>query len=418
MSGIGLSWTSRDNRKGRHALVLGAEDLRGGKYILPPYSYQSKANSAKNRLRAAVYGTSRMFTHYPYWDISYLVAVIFTLGSVVWVFNGFFVFLPIVAPKSTFTGEVADGGGITAFLGATIFEIGSILLILEAINADQQTCFGWAVENLAHSLSKDREDNETQEAKHYSSETSGKVLERSEKGSASALRLFPDHDHCHHHHMRLSRANRSRDYANTTENKNTDIENRPSARAALDSNSASRSWSWYPTISELRSNLLPNLGFLASFAQLMGASVFWISGFTALPGIYNHLSHPLINGVYWTPQAIGGSFFIISGLLFAIETQSCWYIPGFKVLGWHIAAWNTIGGLGFALSPIFGYFTASWGEYQAACSTFWGSWAFLIGSLLQWYESLDKYPIVIRNTAIQPSSEPLSSDSDDATTKV
>lgn len=87
-----------------------------------------------------------MFTYFPYWDISYLVAVIFTIGSVIWVINGFFAWLPLVRPGSEFHNEVLYGGGITAFIGATVFEIGSILLVLEAINVNQEGCFGWAVD--------------------------------------------------------------------------------------------------------------------------------------------------------------------------------------------------------------------------------------------------------------------------------
>ena len=43
-----------------------------------------------------------------------------------------------------------------------------------------------------------------------------------------------------------------------------------------------------------------------------------------------------------------------------------------------------------ALGPAYGN---SGAEYEAALATFWGSWAFLIGSTIQWYESLDKHPV-------------------------
>ena len=76
-----------------------------------------------------------------------------------------------------------------------------------------------------------------------------------------------------------------------------------------------------------------------------------------------------------------------------IETQERWYKPAFHVLGWYIGFWNLIGGVGFTLCPAFGYNTQSWAQYQASLSTFWGSWAFLIGSLIQLYESLQKHPV-------------------------
>jgi hypothetical protein len=55
----------------------------------------------------------------------------FTLGSVVWVVNGFYAFLPFVNSKVE-TNTIALGW--SAWLGATIFVFGSILLIWEAWN--------------------------------------------------------------------------------------------------------------------------------------------------------------------------------------------------------------------------------------------------------------------------------------------
>lgn len=109
-----------------------------------------------------------MFVTYPYWDVSYLVAVIFTLGSVVWCLNGFFAWLPLQDPSTEFPGEIPVGGGVTAFLGATIFEFGSILLMIEAVNENRSDCFGWALEE---------------------------ALE--EKG---LMRMRPSHAACKHHH--------------------------------------------------------------------------------------------------------------------------------------------------------------------------------------------------------------------------
>jgi hypothetical protein len=116
-----------------------------------------------------------------------------------------------------------------------------------------------------------------------------------------------------------------------------------------------------------------------------------------------------------------------------IETQKNWYTPSPHVLGWHAGLWNGIGGIGFVVSrdqpasypessitslihipahlpaclnrvrtladvdqlcgslgPAFGNTGA---QYQSALANFWGGWAFLVGSILQWYESLDKNPV-------------------------
>ena len=135
-----FKWRSRDNRKGRHALILESTPN--------PKSITVEAPDTTQSLRAAGQGIWRMFTQFPYWNISYLVATIFTLGSVVWVINAFFVYLPLAQPQTEFAAEIPYGGGITAFIGATVFELGSILLMIEAVNENRAGCFGWALERL------------------------------------------------------------------------------------------------------------------------------------------------------------------------------------------------------------------------------------------------------------------------------
>jgi len=53
------------------------------------------------------------------------------------------------------------------------------------------------------------------------------------------------------------------------------------------------------------------------------------------------------------------------------------------------AVWNFVGGVGFTISGAFGYSTAHWAQYESTLSTFWGGWAFLIGSILQLYEAVN-----------------------------
>ncbi|KIW08247.1 uncharacterized protein PV09_01174 [Verruconis gallopava] len=359
-------WTSRNNRKGRHQLVTTpAKDLSEAKYLVP-----EKTSSPRIVLRTI----GKMLTHYPYWDISWLVAFIFTWGSIIWVINAFFVWLPLEKPSTEFKNEVLTGGGITAFIGATVFELGSIFLMLEAVNENHEGCFGWAVKEVID-------------------------------GRRKILDLRPGRDTCTHHHP--NRKNLfGKGYTNN-HMRSSDEEN------SVPTMANKRSWTWWPSWNDLKTHYFHELGFLACSAQMFGATIFWISGFTALPGILNHLSPGLENGIYWTPQVIGGSGFIVSGTLFMIETQKKWYMPALDTLGWHIGFWNLIGGVGFTLCPAFGYDTRSWAQYQASLSTFWGSWAFLIGSLIQLYESLQKYPVeVVKNFNGGPSDLRLQADQD------
>jgi hypothetical protein len=343
---VSYKWTSRNNRKGRHAIVAHADASRTGTgHTIPPPT---------SSLKSIACGIWRMFTNYPVWDISYDVATIFTIGSVVWVINAFFVWMPLVRPDTEFKNEELYGGGITAFIGATIFVIGSVLLMAEAVNENRTACFGWAVE---------------------------RALSSTEEERADIARLRPAKSACTHHHAnKRNLVGKGR----ITADKDVKVQE-----------GFSKSWTWFPSMTELRTHYIHELGFLASLIQLLAASIFWIAGLTALPGIYNHMSRPITIVFYWTPQVIGGFGFILSGFLFMLETQSKWYKPAFGTLGWWIGLWNLIGGVGFTLCPAFGYDERSWAQYQACVSTFWGSWAFLIGSVVQWYESLQKYPVEV-----------------------
>lgn len=135
-SNIHFEWRSRNNRKGRHALIIEPSVTSPSAYLTP---------QSTSSLHQIGKGILRMCTQFPYWDVSYLVATVFTLGSVVWVLNAVFVYLPLVRPSTEFENELLVGGGVTAFIGATIFEIGSVLLMFEAVNENRAGCFGWAL---------------------------------------------------------------------------------------------------------------------------------------------------------------------------------------------------------------------------------------------------------------------------------
>ena len=128
-----FQWRSRDNRKGRHTLVVAPASEISAPILAP---------KSTSRIREVGRGLLRMTRQYPYWDVSWLVATIFTLGSLTWVINAFFAYLPLAQPSTLFGNEILVGGGVSAFVGASIFEIGSVLLMIEAVNENQAGCFG------------------------------------------------------------------------------------------------------------------------------------------------------------------------------------------------------------------------------------------------------------------------------------
>ncbi|KAF5621164.1 5-carboxyvanillate decarboxylase [Fusarium tjaetaba] len=320
--GVAYVWRSRDNRKGRHALAISVD----------PHKHEAtKGPRPSNSYHQTLRGILKMFVRYPVWDVSYDVAVVFTIGSIIWVINGYYSFLPVLYPST----KVSDwAGGLTAFIGATVFEFGSFLLMLEAVNENRSDCFGWAVEESVDGM----------------------------------LHLTHAHNCKHAHAQKGTLVKQS---------------SRSLGNNVADSSGKDRMWSWWPTWYELRTHYFFDIGFLACSSQTFGATVFWISGFTALPPILNGLSTPAENGVYWLPQVIGGTGFIVSSLLFMVEVQPRWYMPAPGVLGWHIGLWNLIGAIGFTLCGALGFGITHPGvEYALTLSTFIGSWAFLFASPL------------------------------------
>jgi hypothetical protein len=64
-------------------------------------------------------------------------------------------------------------------------------------------------------------------------------------------------------------------------------------------------WVWFGT-------RWHEIAFVGCAIQMVAASVFWISTITGVPGVIDMENLRLTDGIYWVPQVIGGSGFIIS----------------------------------------------------------------------------------------------------------
>ncbi|WIA14389.1 hypothetical protein OEZ85_002917 [Tetradesmus obliquus] len=131
---------------------------------------------------------------------------------------------------------------------------------------------------------------------------------------------------------------------------------------------------------------------------LIGATIFWVPCMFGAPTAYpaaDLTNDRTWDGVYWLFQVVGASFFIASSLLFMLEVQAAWWRPKPLLIGWHVGFWNLVGSVGFWLSGLFGFWAVPSGRYQLGgtiLSTFWGSYAFLIGSYVQLLEAVNKHP--------------------------
>ena len=77
----------------------------------------------------------RMFTVFPYRDLEWINAVIFTIGSMLFIVNAFFTVLPIVAPETIFEGELTIGIPATLTIAGSMFFISTALGFVAAFNA-------------------------------------------------------------------------------------------------------------------------------------------------------------------------------------------------------------------------------------------------------------------------------------------
>ncbi|KAG8887008.1 hypothetical protein FRB99_004325 [Tulasnella sp. 403] len=281
-------------------------------------------------------------------DISWWVAQLFLIGSVFWCANGVMSFNFFTVT----TSHIALCEAVTAFVGGTLFWIGGYLSYVESLNPARHAEFGWEIENETKTL-----------------------IEPSRTTSALGRRRRHFGKHVPPH----SDSEKSEQPSPTNE-----VQHTPK-------------WRWVGTD-------WSSVGYVANLIQFFGASIFWVSVLCGLPGILPDSgaqsasdlpakSLGLWVGLYWVPQVIGAPCFVISGAMFMFEVQRKWYIPKINSLGWHVGFWNMIGGFGFWFCGIFGIWREVGGKYQkwgTAFSTYWGSWAFLLGSYIQLFETLNK----------------------------
>ncbi|CAK3914641.1 Hypothetical predicted protein [Lecanosticta acicola] len=275
-----------------------------------------------------------MFSVYPYTSLSWAVAVVFTIGSVVWIVSSFFTFHPTANPDSAFPGEDNFGAGLTACVGSAVFLIGSILLVHEVVNENREGCWGWA-------------------------------LVREQSDGPASFRVVPDKD--------------DSDPTNCGETWRDSKDREPGA--------VRTKWAWWPSWHDFRNHYFHELRFWASMVQVTASVVFFWSGITALPGLQDELQkQKLVLELYWTPKLIGCIGFVISGLLATVEVQDAWYKPKPFIVGWQVSFWKTVGSNLFLLYTVFGVVDMRW---WSALACLVGSIIFLAVSLLTWYEAVN-----------------------------
>ena len=121
----------------------------------------------------------------------------------------------------------------------------------QAINENRSGCFGWALEQ---AFSGDRAEHD-------------------------GIRVRPDNDRCLHHHTNKGNFVGKGSVHEPPNKHEGDAAGLPfstkegSGTGKIDTG---QSFIWLPSMYDLRTHYLKELGFLAAFAQLCGATIFWV----------------------------------------------------------------------------------------------------------------------------------------------
>ena len=116
-----IMWRSRDNRHGAAAVPVSP---RGGS-ITMRVIFSSKDIGM---------GLYRMITSFLYWDMSFWSGWSYSVGSALFVIDGFWSFLPLAKPSTEFAGEEKYGVPLAFFFGALFYQLGAVMAYLEAVN--------------------------------------------------------------------------------------------------------------------------------------------------------------------------------------------------------------------------------------------------------------------------------------------
>lgn len=281
-------------------------------------------------------GIGHIFTRFMYWDMAFWVAFWFTLGSAVYVANGVFTWLPVAYPDSYPPADSKMTEGLTAFFGVVFYEIGAVLAYLEAINAG--TFHGSAMRRFLEGHQDGQKKLVDEKLQSFFHSMVPAIVRGGKRVSSAATRM--EYENKLRETVRRNRRDSAwKGLAYRRHAFDLGVE-----QGTLKEYSRFR---WLPTWKNFREHHVYEVGFLACAIQLLGATIFLVPGLTILPGIYDHMNKHEQIGAYWIPDIVGSTLFIVSSLLFTLETQEKWYRPQFRVVGWWIGFWAVVGSVGF-----------------------------------------------------------------------
>lgn len=309
----------------------------------------------------------RMWTLFPLQDISWIVAFSFTIGSAAFVMYGFFLLLPFIDPETNFPTETPYATPASSVFGALLFLVGGYAGFLEGINLSGREVAGTNVPDI--------ETTEITEIRMKLDEKSSQEMEpQSSTEPARGERSGQ---------FQPLRASTSATYGDAS---------------AVQASSfppllGDPVFVYLPTKQQLTALHARSLLFHSAWVQFLGTIIFAFATFTSLPGILpsSNSSHLLITLLNLLPASTGGVLFIISALLQLFNAQDKLWTPKPRKADWQVGFSNLIGSLGFTLAGALPVFRSETASYVGILTEFWGSCAFLIGSVVQLYIVMGYY---------------------------
>lgn len=282
-----------------------------------------------------------MLTTFPYWNMAFWSGWCYSIGSIMFIIDGLFSWVPIAFPETEFSGEEKWAVPLLFFFGACLYQIGGVMAYLEAIN---DGCFaGSAMKRLL----KDHQDIEKE------------LLD-------AKLHVFFGHLIPHHHdddgndEEHETPADPDAGWKTLTKEGSTpeDIYNetkeKVERRGGVDEGGEERGqmtgymkWQWYPTWNALKTYHIYELGYVACTIQLFGVTLYGVTSVVILPGIFDSLAWWQEIAAYWVPQVVASCCFLIASIMFTIMAQDKWNKPKWGAVSWWIGIWAQIGSVGF-----------------------------------------------------------------------
>lgn len=347
------------------------DDLQNGRPMRSPGMHSTaelfyEAQPPKQQTTRPVQRIKQMFTRFPWRDMSWMVGVTFAIGSAFFIVNGFFLLLPLTNPSTNFDSELYWTGA-TSLVGGVIFILGGFAGILEALNLNR----GGQVTVIEGIVV----DGDTSDMEMKSDEEAQRQINKAVAPFRDSTMDFP---------LRQTRTLPSNNSPISSAANN----NSNATTATLPALYGSSAFIFWPNTPQLRTIYFRDLCFIAAIIQSIGTFIFMIAIITAFPGVIDLTNVTLFYTANLLPATLGGVLFITASVLQMITTQPNWYTPRPSSVEWHVGFWNVIGSIGFTLAGALFYLGTTVGSIQASAASLWGSCAFMVGGLLQWYVAM------------------------------